>query len=1044
MTNYEKLINTLTEVFMLDKAELDFGIYRIMNQKRKDIEQFLQKDLVPQVKKVLSESLSIDKQALQKELDDAIKSALALGADPESLPKVQQIKARLGEAADMVGIENEVFSLLANFFKRYYDNGDFISMRRYKKDVYAIPYEGEEVKLHWANADQYYIKTSEYFKVYKFKLSNGKKVSFELIEASTEQNNNKTQDDNERRFSIYAENPCGIIDEEFKIFFIYEPADKKVKQNDLLDEAFEIVKNKVPKDFVELLSLRPTEKDKLRTLLQKHLLDYTARNTFDYFIHKDLGGFLTRELDFYIKNEVLFIDDLNTRDEQEFLKQLSKIKAIKKIGEKIIAFLAQLENFQKKLWLKKKMVVECNYCVTINLVPIELYPEILTNQVQILEWVRLFSIDEIKATPKDKDEKDEVVQVKFDFAIAEPKKAYSPKVGFTSPLSIEFLKQNQFLVLDTAFFNEDFKWKLITSIENFDKQCDGLLINSENFQALNSLIYRFENKIDTLYLDPPYNTAASEIMYKNEFKHSAWISLMYDRLLSTMPYLKRTSIACVTIDDFELNRLQIILDEIFGTNNFLGNTVIRNNPSGRSTVKGFSINHEYGLYYSKYYDNATIGRLPHSESQEDRYDEEDDTTGKKFEWENFRKNGTDSNRSDRPKQYYPIVVNKKTFDLRVPQIIWIADENKWEIEDLIQEDEICVYPNHPNGSEKVWKFGKDRVENNISELLVKNKDGQYHIYRKKYLNEGGSLPRTWWDSPAYSARDNGTRSLTELFGANTVFSFPKSVFAVIDCLKVSNTLADCTVLDYFGGSGTTGHAVINMNREDDGNRKYILVEMGTYFDTVTKPRISKVVYSKDWKDGKPISREGISHCFKYIRLESYEDTLNNLAIKRTESQQQVLELSKGFKEGYMLNYMLDVETQDSLLNLEWFIDPFNCYLDIALNNEIKPTKVDLVETFNYLIGIVVESYAVPKEGYKVVTGKNLAGESILVVWRDCKMHNSIALNTFLQKSKYNPLDSEYDRIYVNGDNNVENLKLGDERWKVVLIEEEFKKRMFEN
>ena len=120
MTNYEKLINTLTEVFMLDKAELDFGIYRIMNQKRKDIEQFLQKDLVPQVKKVLSESLSIDKQALQKELDDAIKSALALGANPESLPKVQQLKARLGEAADMVGIENEVFSLLANFFKRYY------------------------------------------------------------------------------------------------------------------------------------------------------------------------------------------------------------------------------------------------------------------------------------------------------------------------------------------------------------------------------------------------------------------------------------------------------------------------------------------------------------------------------------------------------------------------------------------------------------------------------------------------------------------------------------------------------------------------------------------------------------------------------------------------------------------------------------------------------------------------------------------------------------------------------------------------------------
>ena len=277
MTNYDKLINTLKEVFMLDKAELDFGIYRIMNQKRKDIEQFLEVDLVPQVQKVLSESLSVDKQALQKELDNAIKSAQALGADPNTLPKVQDLKKQLGEAADMVGIENEVFSLLANFFKRYFDNGDFISMRRYKKDVYAIPYEGEEVKLHWANADQYYIKTSEYFKVYRFKLANAKTVAFELIEASTEQNNNKTQGDKERRFAIYTEKVCETVGDEFKIYFTYEPADKKVTQKDLLEQAFDAVKTQIPQDFLDLLSLKPTDKDKQRTLLQKHLNDYTLR-----------------------------------------------------------------------------------------------------------------------------------------------------------------------------------------------------------------------------------------------------------------------------------------------------------------------------------------------------------------------------------------------------------------------------------------------------------------------------------------------------------------------------------------------------------------------------------------------------------------------------------------------------------------------------------------------------------------------------------------------------------------------------------------------
>lgn len=520
MTNYEKPINTLKEVFMLDKAELDFGIYRIMNQKRKDIEYFLEKELVPQVKQVLESSLSVDKQALQKELDEAIKLAQTLGADPDTLPKVKQIKARMGEAADMVTIENEVFSLLANFFKRYFDNGDFISMRRYKKDVYAIPYEGEEVKLHWANADQYYIKTSEYFKNYRFKLSNGKSVCFELIEASTEQNNNKAQGDKERKFAL-ADKAVEVNDGELIIPFTYEPADKKTKQADLLAEAFEQVKPQIPAEFEELLSLRPTEKDKQRTLLQKHLLDYTARNTFDYFIHKDLGGFLTRELDFYIKNEVLFIDDLNTRDEQEFLKQLSKIKAIKKIGEKIITFLAQLENFQKKLWLKKKMVVECNYCITLDRVPAELYVDIINNAElkikneksriknvsgwsQIDEWIDLFAIEEI---------------------IGESNNTLfgSDKVGFTTPLTVEFIKQNQFLVLDTAFFSEAFKWKLIASIEEFDEKCDGLLINSENFQTLNLLKTRFENQITCVYTDPPYNTGSDGFAYKDGFLHSSWM-----------------------------------------------------------------------------------------------------------------------------------------------------------------------------------------------------------------------------------------------------------------------------------------------------------------------------------------------------------------------------------------------------------------------------------------------------------------------------------------------------------------------------------------
>jgi adenine-specific DNA-methyltransferase len=1010
MTNYIKLINTLKEVFMLDKAELDFGIYRIMNQKRKDIEQFLEVDLVPQVKEILKSSQALDAEGIKRQMDIEIETARKYGnSNPEELPQVKELKAQYLRAGDLTAIENEVFSLLANFFKRYFDNGDFISMRRYKKDVYAIPYEGEEVKLHWANADQYYIKTSEYFKVYRFKLANGKTVAFELIEASTEQNNNKTQGDKERRFALFSPSPtregrCGVkkvcetIGDEFKIYFTYEPADKKVTQKDLLEQAFDAVKTQIPQDFTDLLSLRPTEKDKQRSLLQKHLLDYTARNTFDYFIHKDLGGFLTRELDFYIKNEVLFIDDLNTRDEQEFLKQLSKIKAIKKIGEKIITFLAQLENFQKKLWLKKKMVVECNYCLTLDRVPKDLYSEIISNDAQIQEWIKLFAIDEIKTQaagglfPENK------------VGFAEAFKVLP--LGEDLGEALDFLNQNQFLVLDTAFFSETFKWKLIGGIEKFDEQCDGLLINADNFQALKLIEARYKETAKTIFIDPPYNTEndrnTGKFIYKDGFSDSSWISMMYDRVLNSYSFLNKNGLFFCTIDDNELFNLKLLCDSIFNPSNFKANIIWNSRKSKQNDID-VSLSHNYITLYSKNKSKMELYGQPLIESEFENPD--NDIKGK------WKVSPLDAPGVRERTSFFPIV-NPNTNEEYYP----------------------------PKG--RHWTVFEEDVPSLISEGRIffgvkGNTKPQWKRYWEE-VKEDSKTIGTIWDE--LDTATNATKELENILGHKN-FETPKPSNLLEEIIQQS-TKSNELIIDFFSGSGTTAHAVIKKNR-DGILAKFILCEMGDYFDRITKARVVKIIYSKDWKDGKPISREGISHCFKYMRLESYEDTLNNLALKQTKTQQKALEMNPTFKEGYMLNYMLDVEAKDSLLNLEWFVNPFNCYLNITKKNELQPTKVDLVETFNYLIGLVVESYATPKEGYVVVTGKNLAGEKILVVWRDCTQHNSTALNQFLEKSKYNPLDSEYDRIYVNGDNNVENLKTGDERWKVVLIEEEFGKRMFE-
>lgn len=284
--------------------------------------------------------------------------------------------------------------------------------------------------------------------------------------------------------------------------------------------------------------------------------------------------------------------------------------------------------------------------------------------------------------------------------------------------------------------------------------------------------------------------------------------------------------------------------------------------------------------------------------------------------------------------------------------------------------------------------------------------------------------------------------MNKLFG-KSVFTFPKSINTVKDCIRIAVKYdLNATILDYFAGSGTTGHAVIDLNQEDHGKRKYILCEMGLYFDNVTRTRIEKVIYSSDWKDGKPVSRNGISQCFKYIRLEQYEDTLNNLQLQQSKG---LFKDGSEFKESYMLSYMLDTETRDSLLNIKMFENPFTLTIKTTKDNELVDTPVDMVETFNYLIGLNVETESwYENSNVCVVTGRtHKQGDKTLVIWRNCKEIDNEKLNRFFEKMDFRTKDSEFDVIYVNGDNTLPNLRRDEESWKVILIEEEFQKRMFD-
>lgn len=1026
LTQYEKLKAILREMFQMDQADLDFGIYRIMNARRGDIEKYLDDDLLPQVKEEFARYRGTEIEGKKKELAQLEATLRDSGMNPNDSPKVKGIREELARYGDDEALANEVFSHLTSFFRRYYDGGDFLSLRRYKKDTYAIPYEGEEVKLHWANADQYYIKTSEYLKDYVFKLANGKKAHFKLVDATQEKDNIKTEAGKERKFKLCEDEPIRMQENEVFIQFVYLP--DKEKQDTINKKTLEYINaeaDKKLKGFYELFEAVPTAKNPQRTLWEKHLYSYTARFNFDFFIHKDLGGFLRRELDFYIKNEVLFVDDLDAQDERNLKTAVTKVKVIKHIALKVIAFLAQLEDFQKKLFLKKKFVVSCGYCVTLDRVPEALYPDIIASDTQREEWVKLFAIDEIEAN------------------LAKP--------GYSEPLTMEFLKANPYLVLDTKHFDEQFKDKLLASFDNLDEATDGLLIHSENFQALNLLQPKYREKVKCIYIDPPYNREGDEFVYKDNYKSSSWISMLNQTSLLSYCLLDNEASCFVSCDENEVLNLGKLLVQVYGEINHV--ETITWNKRVPKNDKGIGNIHEYVYLFAKNYQirrNMEMAYVMRKEGIEEIYELVEKAKRSKLTIEEAQK---------QLKQFY----KKQGYDRGIT--LYCEVDPKFEIWGKIN----MSWPN-PNSEgpryeiinpitkkpvpipKKGWRWKEETFrteEENGPEYLLP--DGSMMKGRVWYAQDENTQPssitylrevESFLLRSIISLKSDGSSYLEHLNLSGGI-DYPKPP-TFIEWLIYSISLKHGYFIDYFSGSGTTGHAIINLNREDGGKRKYILVEMGEYFDTVLKPRIQKVVYSKDWKDGKPVSREGSSHMFKYMCLESYDDTLDNLQVRRSESQQTTLDgLTRQPREEYLLGYMLDVETRasNSLLNIERFSDPFSYTLKIRRDNELKDEKIDLVETFNYLIGLYVEQTETIR-GFKVVRGKLRTGEKTLVIWRNTKEKTNEALDDFFKKQGYNTLDFEFDLIFVNGDNNLENLKVAEDKWKVRLIEEEFPKRMF--
>ncbi|MDI6788056.1 MAG: site-specific DNA-methyltransferase [Planctomycetota bacterium] len=955
----DKLKKLLVKLFQLDFGELDFGIYRIMNFKRKEIEGFVEQDLPQTVEKEFERYKVQTNQELNKKIKeieqkikefdpDILKNGKLIEkyGDKKLVKEYLALQKQLDEIKEIDNIKTQVFNDLDDFFSRYYEDGDFVSKRRisYKQHKYAIPYNGEEVKLYWANFDQYYVKTGEVFKDYKFNMK-GWNITFRTAFAEVEAGNVKGEI---KYFVLQKESPIKV-DKDHKsclIQFEYRPLteddskyyqvktksgeEKKtgIKQDDLTiiltDKILKEIKEIELKSILSEKQASAKESDaEPKTFLEKHLYKYTSEITSDFFIHKNLKGFLERELDYFIKSEIIDLSNLEPR-------HISRAKVLEGIAKKIIEFLAQIEDFQKLLWEKRKFVLKTEYVITTDRIPVEFYEEIVNNKEQQKEWKELGFIEQV----------------------------IPAKAGI----------QNKKLPVDTKYFSQEFKERLLERLTSspviarspaekrdklrdkaisLDDLIDGVLIKSENWQALNSIKNRWREGINLIYIDPPFNTENEQFLYKDNYKDSSWITLMNNRLDLADGLLNQQGSIYLHIDENADHFARLLMDRRFiYKRGIIWNTSALN-------IAGFKTKADNWIYAA-----GTI--------------------------------------------LFYIKSNRYTFN--TPH---------YEIPDVIKG---------------YFKYdGEDE-------------SGKYRMSRygqKIYISEekGDVIPNVWNDILSFNyaaiAADESFKFFTQK---------PERLLKRI--IETSSNIGDL-VLDFFLGLGTTV-AVAHKLR-----RKWIGIEMGKYFDefyydkgekrTGVLGRIKEVLAGQGNYEPmgitKDINWQG-GGFFKYQYLEQYEDTLHNIEFLNEEKGRKVRELFGNSEKGqeYLLKYFLRYETAGSasILNVRQFENPFEYKLKVLSNaKEIASpdahrgrndktngnvANVDLVETFNYLLGLTVNRYKFLRENnrkYVFVFGEK-NNRRIAVVWRptkdiDLEKDKTVIENTI---AGYNP-----DEVYINGDAN---------------------------
>ena len=509
--------------------------------------------------------------------------------------------------------------------------------------------------------------------------------------------------------------------------------------------------------------------------------------------------------------------------------------------------------------------------------------------------------------------------------------------------------------------------------KNWDNT-ENIYIEGDNLEVLKLLQKSYYRKIDTIYIDPPYNTG-NDIIYKNNYSvnldyykkitgqkssdnltlttniessgsyHSDWLSMMSSRILLARNLLKDDGIICLAIDHNELHSLAFLCDEIFGEHNRIGMITVVSKPEGRNQEKFFATSTEYALFYAKNKVKCKFNPIILDDEIKKTFDRED--AKGKYRLNNYiRLGGGNANlRKNKPHFYYPVYISKDLTRISLEKI----------------PNSFVKYPNTKN-QERTWKTKKETFQERLElgEIIVEfDSKGDLQVYEKYRINNG-QLIKTHWVDKKYNFVSNGTNILENLMGEK-VFDFPKSIYYVKDIINLISK-KNGYVLDFFSGSATTAHSVMLLNAEDGGNRKYVMVQLP--FLTKNNSTAYKAGYKNICEIGKerirragdkikedetlPLeNREKLDIGFKVFKLDS--SNIKEWDTDTNDLQQSLLDSVENIKSDrnsldvlyeILLKYGLDLNVP--IKETKNFYSIGGGTLLVSLNNEINLDVINLI------------------------------------------------------------------------------------------------------